>query len=146
MRISILSTSPKHSPLVHPYTCLILARITTFASAAAFSAATFSAIACSAAALASPSAFAFAAAFASAAAFEMPSYSQSVIHQCAFGKSTLAFSVKRLRFRALLCNPGKQASDFTYCMSYSGNLRCQRKFALPLNWMHSAFWLHKPSK
>jgi hypothetical protein len=76
VRISILSTSPKHSPLVHPYTCLILARITTFASAAAFSAATFSAIACSAAAVASSSAFAFAAAFASAAAFEMPSYSQ----------------------------------------------------------------------
>ena len=132
VRISILSISPKHTlPLLHPYTCVILSRISTFASAAAFSAATFSAIAFSAAALASASAFAFAAAFASVAALEMPSYSQlsnSAHPENGHWHFQSGESVSMFSYAA---QASKQAT-FTYCMSNSGNLRCQRKFALLL--------------
>jgi hypothetical protein len=123
---------PQNTLLVlHPYTCLILARITTFASAAAFSAATFSAIAFSAAALASVSAFAFAAAFASAAAFKMPSYSQ-LSNSGLPGNGHWHFQSSENVCVFSYATQARKRATFTYCMSYSGNLRCQRKFALLL--------------
>jgi hypothetical protein len=77
--------------------CLIFARITTFASAAAFWAAAFSAAAFSAAALASASAFAFAsaAAFASATAFEMP---PKVSHKVSY-VTEIPLSTGKMRYR-----------------------------------------------